>query len=102
MAQATSTTSVTPTTPVTPVTQATRDAATNVDALALNSLTLLGTYENPQNTKALIRKASGRIVTVTLGDKIGRHTVIAIATGSLTMVRNNHERQITLPASKAP
>ena len=74
-------------------------AATRENALPQSWVTLLGTVIKPDEAKALVRYSSGRIASVTAGDRLGRGTVIAIDDGTLMLALSGETRKLTLPGN---
>ncbi len=76
--------------------QETLRAATDEKALRQSWATLLGTVIKPDEVKALIRYSSGKIANVTIGDRVGRGTVVAIEDGVVMLSLNGGTRKLTL------
>ncbi|MEM9318544.1 MAG: hypothetical protein AAGA70_06015 [Pseudomonadota bacterium] len=71
-------------------------SATVENAINLREINLIGVRGSADNRTALVRLASGRFVTVAVGDRLDGGRVAAIGTDSLQYVRNG--RNITLEA----
>ena len=69
-------------------------AATMNNAISLRNINLIGVSGSESSRRALVRLASGRFVTVTIGDRLDGGRVAAIGAGSLQYVKNG--RNITL------
>lgn len=59
--------------------------AVTQDVLAMHELSLIGLFFAGEKGRALIRTSRGEIATVTVGDQIGRKTVVAIAPDALIL-----------------
>lgn len=77
--------------------QKTLQTATVENAMPKSWVTLLGTVIKPGSVKALVRYSSGRIDTVTPGDKLGNGRVVAIEEGALMLALNGKTKKLTLP-----
>lgn len=71
--------------------------ATEKRAIDTASLTLLGTIEEPDGPRALIRTTGGSIQKVAPGDRIGLSQVRAIATGMVQISSFGTVRTLTMP-----
>lgn len=76
--------------------QETLRAATDENALRQSWATLLGTVVKPDEVRALIRYSSGRITSVTTGDRVGRGRVAAIDDGVVMLALNGQTRKLTI------
>lgn len=74
-------------------------AATDENALEQSWVTLLGTVIKPDSVKALVRYSSGRIKSVTTGDKLGNGTIVAIEEGTLMLALNGTSRKLIIPGN---
>lgn len=74
----------------------TLNAATEKNVLPTGKLSLIGTFEKPGGSVALIRTAKGKISKVTRGDRIGAATVMAIRTGVLYLARGQNSQTLSL------
>ena len=77
--------------------QDTLRTATREGAMKQAWATLLGTVIKPDTVRALVRFSSGKIRTVTLGDKIGRGTVMAIEDGIVVLALDGDTRKLAVP-----
>lgn len=77
--------------------QETLAAATTKNALPLNGIALLGTFEKPSGPEALVRYSNGRVEMVGIGDKIGWRQVVAIDSGTLVLMRNGEALRLSMP-----
>jgi len=72
-------------------------AATTENALPPDGIALLGTFEKPSGSEALIRYDNGRVRKVGIGDTIGRRQVVAIDSGTLMLMRDGKALRLTMP-----
>ncbi|WP_417208301.1 amidophosphoribosyltransferase [Antarctobacter sp.] len=84
----------------TPTPQAVISAATRPAKGSLDGLILLGTFGSGDAPKALIRTSRGKVVTLTIGDQIGRDPVIAIEDGRLALTQKGETRWLMQPVAQ--
>ena len=77
--------------------QETLRAATTENTLEKSWVTLLGTVIKPDSVKALVRYSSGKIESVTIDDKLGTGTIVAIEDGILMLAMNGTSRKLSVP-----
>ena len=63
--------------------------AVTPDALPMNQLALIGLFFAGHTRKALLRTPQGDIAKVTVGDRVGRQEIIAIAEDMLILAAPN-------------
>lgn len=76
--------------------QETLRAATTENALRQTWATVLGTVVKPGEVRALIRYSSGKVASVTTGDRVGRGTVVAIEDGVVMLALGGGTRKLTV------
>ena len=72
-------------------------AATQVNAIRLRDVNLIGVYGQPQKRRALVRLGNGRYVKVEVGDRLDRGRVTAIGDAQLIYQRGGRSRTLSLP-----
>lgn len=72
----------------------TQRAATRADVLPLDDLSLLGTFDDGENQRALLRRSTGRVMRVTVGRRIGEETLVAIDDGSIVLANGSTSRRL--------
>lgn len=65
----------------------------------LPKLALIGTFGAPDTRGALIRKSSGAVTRVTVGDRVSGRTVAAIGEDNVVLSRNGASKVLRLPKS---
>jgi len=77
--------------------------ATQISALPLHSLQLIGVFGTQEERHALLRSAGGTFETVGVGDPVRQGTVVAIDENSVILSTGSGTRRLTMPkAPKAP
>lgn len=74
-------------------------AATQKSTIELGELALIGTFGTEQRRSALVRHSSGRIVKVTMGERVSGRKVVAIDKGILYLQTSGGTRKLEMPAS---
>ena len=80
----------------------TADLATQAGVLPLRSVQLIGTFTSENTRRALLRRAGGDIVTVTVGDRLQPGTVIAIDEGTVIINTPSGTRTLRIPSQPQP
>jgi hypothetical protein len=76
----------------------TAQAATEPSGIALNQLSLLGTLTGGGTApKALLRRAGGRVVTLSVGERAGGDQVVGIADGHVDLSRGGQTFRLSMP-----
>lgn len=75
-------------------------AATLQSTGSLTGLILLGTFGSGDAPKALVRTSRGKVVTLKIGDQIGRNPVIAIEDGRLALTQKGETRWLMQPVTQ--
>ena len=74
-------------------------AATEAARGSLGGLILLGTFGTRERPRALVRTSGGKVVTLKIGDRIGRAPIIAIEDGRLAYAPNGTTRWLQQPVA---
>ena len=82
---------------VTETPQDTLDAATQDNVLPQRGLALLGTFLKSDGAEALVRTPSGKIESITEGDRLNGAQVMAIAEGEVMLARNGTATRLRMP-----
>ena len=72
-------------------------AATGDDGINLNRINLLGTFGKPGQLRALVRMPGGKVVNVSVGDKLDGGRVVAISQSELRYAKGNRNEVIAMP-----
>ena len=80
------------------VSEAVATDATHRDVLPLDRTALIGLFDGPKGTAALLRLADGRVVKVQPGEAVDGGRVTVIDQQGLRMQRNGEEVVLTLPS----
>lgn len=83
----------------TPISAETEKAATVEAELPRNGLALLGTLTGGDAPRALLRFANGRILTLGIGEKAGRDTIVGIEDGLVQLARGQRSYSLTMPGA---
>lgn len=73
-------------------------AAVEPQPLPLDETTVIGIFQRPQGASALIRLATGEILSVAVGDSIGTAEVTVIADNGLYLLEGGRETTLVMPA----
>ncbi len=65
------------------------------------TLTLLGTFGTSSELQALLKRRGGRTVTVSRGDSVNGHSVVAIEDGRIALAHNGTAYWLEMPASQS-
>ncbi len=71
--------------------------ATIPDALPDGETVLLGIFQRPEGSLALLRDAHGRVTGVGIGDRVGAGVVTAIGDDGLHLTEGGRESRLTIP-----
>lgn len=71
--------------------------ATVVGAVNLSKLMLIGIYGTESDRSALVRQTNGRLIRVTVGDKLDGGTVVAITASELTYQKSGRSLVLEMP-----
>ena len=82
-----------------PISAETEQAATVQADLPRNDLALIGTLTGGDAPRALLRVANGKIVTLGIGEKAGRDTILGIEDGLVQLARGQKTYSLTMPKS---
>ncbi len=82
-----------------PISAETEQAATVQADLPRNDLALIGTLTGGDAPRALLRAANGKIVTLGIGEKAGRDTILGIEDGLVQLARGQKTYSLTMPKS---
>ncbi|QDY69258.1 hypothetical protein FPZ52_06150 [Qingshengfaniella alkalisoli] len=67
------------------------------DKIILSDINLLGTFGKSGSQRALVRLSSGRVMNVSVGDRLDGGRVAAIRTGELTYTKGNRNYLLRMP-----
>jgi hypothetical protein len=81
----------------TPISAQTIQAATTRADILRRELALIGTLTGGGTPRALLRTANGRILTVAVGEKAGRDTVVGIEDGRVVLARGQRTWSLEMP-----
>lgn len=81
----------------TPISSETEAAATTQADLPRGDLALLGTLTGGDNPRALLRARNGKILTLGVGEKAGRDTIMGIGDGEVILARGQKTYSLRMP-----
>ena len=84
----------------TPPSDQTRIAATQRAPLDLGKIALLGTLTGGLQPRALLRLAGGRIVTLEVGGRVGRHRLQEVSEGAVSLKRGTRTMELAIPGKE--
>ena len=73
-------------------------AATLKGEIRLDQLVLIGVFGTEEERRAMVRHASGRIETVTMGARVGGRQVVAIDTDAVLLQTSSGTTRLEMPA----
>ena len=73
-------------------------AATRKGEIRLDQLVLIGVFGTEEERRAMVRHASGRIETVTMGGRVGGRRVVAIDTDAVLLQTSSGTTRLAMPA----
>ena len=76
---------------------ATAEFATQISALPLHNLQLIGVFGTQEERRALLRNPDGTFRTVGVGDRLRQGTVAAIDTDTVILSKGTGTRRLTIP-----
>jgi len=80
---------------------ATAEFATQISALPLHSLQLIGVCGTEEERHALLRSADGTFQTVSVGDPVRKGSVVAIDDNAVILSTAAGTRRLTIPETPA-
>lgn len=80
-----------------PVTATVAQAATFQDVMQMRQINLIGIFGTPNDRRALVRLGNGRLVRVSVGDRLDGGQVTAIGDNALNIVRRGRTETLVIP-----